>query len=364
MKAIGVRNGQAGAQLIEVEQPREIGDEQVLLKTLYTGICGTDRGIINGKLKFARPPYGSDFLILGHEGLAQVVEVGKSVKQLKRGDIVVPMVRRPGACLQCRVGRQDNCEDGDFVEAGIRGKDGFMREYFVDDERYLIKVYDESLGKLAVLTEPLKNVVKAFDVCRTVMRRSIAHCSDGSFDCRRVTVAGGGPIGVLFAMIFKSNGFDVQLFDRNDHLGRLTAISEKINVEFKVSDGSDLPPNFIEGVDVFVDTTGSPAVVGRGLEGLGHNGCMVLFGTSSGGSYQVTGDVITGLVEKNATIIGTVDGSKAHYVEALNYLSSWKGMFPGVLEDMITHEDAPEESISSLNTKIAGEIKRIIKWNG
>ncbi len=364
MKAMGIRSGQAGAQLIEVEQPKEIADDQVLLKTLYTGICGTDRGIISGQLKFARPPAGSDFLIMGHEGLAEVIDVGKSVKQFKRGDIVVPMVRRPGGCLQCRIGRQDNCEDGDFVEAGIRGKDGFMREYFVDDERYLINVYDKSLGKLAVLTEPLKNVVKSFDAYRTVMRRSIAHCSDGSFDCKRVTVAGGGPIGILFALIFRSNGFDVQMFDRNDHLGKLTDISEKMNIEFRISDGSGLPPNFIEGVDVFVDTTGSPSIVGRGLEGLSHNGCMVLFGTTSGGSYQLTGDVITSLVEKNATIIGTVDGSKAHYVEALNYLSSWKGMFPGVLEDMITQEDVPEESISSLNTKVTGEIKRIIRWSG
>lgn len=362
MRALGIRTGQAGAQLIDVAQPTEVGDEQVLLKTMYTGICGTDRGIISGQLKFARPPAGSDFLIMGHEGLAEVQEVGKSVKTFRRGDIVVPMVRRPGNCLQCKIGRQDNCEDGDFVEAGIRGKDGFMREYFIDEERYLVKVYDKSLGRLAVLTEPMKNVVKSFDVYRTVTRRSIAQCSDGSFDCRRVTVAGGGPIGILFAMIFRSYGFDVQLFDRNDHLGKLSAISEKLGIDFKISDGAGLPPNFIEGLDVFVDTTGSPSVIGRGLEGLGHNGCMLLFGTSSGGSYQLTGDIITSLVEKNATIIGTVDGSKAHYVEALNYLSSWKGMFPGVLEDIITQEDNPESSISALNTKVTGEIKRIIKW--
>jgi len=362
MKALGIGTGGTEARLIDTERPSDIAADRVLLKTLYTGICGTDRGIVSGLLKFSRPPAGSEFLIMGHEGLVQVQEAGRSVKTIKRGDIVVPMVRRPGNCLQCRIGRQDNCEDGDFVEAGIRGKDGFMREYFVDEEKFLVKVYDKSLGKLAVLTEPLKNVVKSFDVYRTVSRRSIAHCDDGSFDCRRVTVAGGGPIGILFAMIFRSYGFDVQLFDRNDHLGKLSLISEKLGVGFKISEGTGLPPNFIEGSDVFVDTTGNPSVIGRGLEGLGRNGCMILFGTSAGGSYQLTGDTIISLVEKNVTVMGTVDGSKSHYIEALNYLSSWKGMFPGVLEGMITQEAGPEDSVAALKTKAPGEIKRIISW--
>jgi aldose 1-dehydrogenase [NAD(P)+] len=362
VKALGIRQGEPGAKLIDVPQPSEIADNQVLLRTLYTGICGTDRGIISGQLKFARPPQGSDFLIMGHEGLAQVQEVGKKVRKVKPGDLVVPMVRRPGGCLQCRIGRQDNCEDGDFVEAGIRGKDGFMREYFIDEERFLVNVYDKSLGRLAVLTEPLKNVVKSFDAFRTVSRRSIAQCDDGSYDCRRVTVAGGGPIGLLFGMLFRSYGFDVQMFDRNDHLGKLSEISEKLGIDFMISDGSGLPPNFMENVNVFVDTTGSAAVVGRGLESLAHNGCMILFGTSTGGGYQLTGDAITSLVERNVTIMGTVDGSKSHYIEALNYLSAWSVMFPGVLEDIITQEAGPEDSIAALNTKVTGEIKRIIKW--
>jgi len=363
VKALGIRAGEIGARLIDAASPSDVGDNQVLLKTLYTGICGTDRGITSGQLKFARPQAGSDFLIMGHEGLAQVQKVGRMVKTIEEGEIVVPMVRRPGNCLQCRIGRQDNCDDGDFVEAGIRGKDGFMREYFLDEERFLVRVNGNSIGRLAVLTEPLKNVVKSFDVYRTVSRRSIAQCDDGSFDCRKVTVAGGGPIGILFAMIFKSYGFDVQLFDRNDHLGKLDGISKRLGIGFKISEGTGLPPDLMEGFDVFVDTTGSPSVIGKGLEGLAHNGRMILFGTSTGGSYPLTGDAIISLIEKNVTIMGTVDGSKSHYIEALTYLSSWKEMFPGALEDMITQEAAPQDSIAALNTKVPGEIKRVIKWS-
>ena len=75
-------------------------------------------------------------------------------------DLSVPMVRRPGSCRMCRLGRQDYCEDGKFVEAGIRGKNGFMRDEFTEDPCFLVRVENKSIQDLAVLTEPLKNVMK------------------------------------------------------------------------------------------------------------------------------------------------------------------------------------------------------------
>mgnify|MGYP001626450813 CR=1 FL=1 len=92
MKSIAVKVGQKGAFLTEAEPPEKPNGSQVLLKTLYTGVCGTDRGIINGFLNFARPESGKDVLILGHEGLAQVMDTGQTVESLKPGDIVVTMV--------------------------------------------------------------------------------------------------------------------------------------------------------------------------------------------------------------------------------------------------------------------------------
>ena len=68
-------------------------------------------------------------------------------------------------------------------------------------------------------------------------------------------------------------------------------------------------------------------------------------------------------VEKNETLIGTVDGAKQHYIEALNYLSMWKEIYGNSLELMITDEDVPENSINALNGDGKGEIKRIIRWS-
>ena len=362
MKAIAVRVGQKGAFLAEAEEPAEPTGNQVLLRSLYTGICGTDRGIINGLLSFARPEPGKDVLILGHEGLAQVVKVGEDVKSLKPGDMVVPMVRRPGKCPECTIGRQDNCQDGDFVEAGIRGKDGFMRERFIDEEKYLVKVRDKNLGKLAVLTEPLKNLVKAFEVYQTVSERHLKACPDGSYECKKVVVAGAGPIGILFTMLFSAHGFQVSLISRSDKGGVAYKISEAVGAEFVMADASKVPQEILSS-DVFVDTTGLPEVAARGIGALKHNGVGILFGTTSGGSFSVTGGFITEAVEKNITVIGTVDGAKQHYIEALNYLSMWKEMYGEALNLIITNEDKPEDSLEPLNGRGSGEIKRVIRWS-
>ncbi len=359
MKGIVVTPGKVGAVIKDIEEPGPLKPHQVLLKTLYTGICGTDRGIVTNMLGFVRPPPDAQELVLGHEGLAEVLEVGDEVSGLRPGDMVVPMVRRPGGCLQCSIGRQDNCEDGDFVEAGIRGLNGFMRERFADEEQYLIKVEDKSLGRLAVLTEPLKNVVKAYEVYTTLAKRFGVLCKDSTYGCKSVTVAGMGPIGMLFAMIFATNEFNVRAFDIHDTRGTAAGIAKQVGFEFFTVDGM---PEDIMKSDVFVDATGNPGVVGSALNGVKRNGFVILFGTSSGGEYKLTGELVTQLVEKNTTVFGSVDGAKEHYLEALNYISMWRDMFPHALDMLITDEDKPEGAITNLIKKPQGEIKRVIRW--
>jgi len=357
VRAISITVGRPGAALRDVPEPQRRRGE-VLLRTLYTGICGTDRGLVNNQLPFARPPPGSGDLIIGHEALARVEDADPGTR-LRKGSLVVPMVRRPGKCLNCLVGRQDNCSDGDFVEAGIRGLDGFMRDYFTDDPTYLVRVDDESLGMLAVLAEPLKNVVKAYDVYDLVSRRSIPNCRDGSRSCLTVTIAGAGPIGMLFAMLFSSIGMDVKMFSRHDLEGRLAELASRMGAEYFLREdrSKQLPQS-----DVFVETTGSPDVAMDGIRALRPNGVAILFGTAPGGSEPLTGQDVIDIVERNITIIGTVDGAKEHYIRALNYLSSWKDSYPGVLKSMITSVVKPEESLDVLARRPAGEIKTVIDW--
>src|SRR5436190_16632199 len=110
MRAIGVMPGKRAIGMVSQPPPEISSSTQVKIRTLEVGICGTDREICN--FDYGTPPFGSDFLVLGHEGLGEVIEVGPGAERFKVGDLVVPSVRRPchhDYCLSCRQGRQDFC---------------------------------------------------------------------------------------------------------------------------------------------------------------------------------------------------------------------------------------------------------------
>src|SRR5258708_11775979 len=130
MRAVAVFPAEKEVRILtDHPEPRLTADDQVKLRMLQVGVCGTDREIC--EFQYGQPPAGSPYLVLGHESLGEVVEVGARVSGLAAGDLVVPTVRRPCAnvnCASCRSGRQDFCFSGEFTERGINQVHGFMTE--------------------------------------------------------------------------------------------------------------------------------------------------------------------------------------------------------------------------------------------
>ena len=128
MRAIVVKPGlQDSIHMRDMSDP-EMQPDQVAVKVLRVGLCGTDTEINEGR--YGKPPDGDEFLILGHENFGVVEEVGKTVKGVKAGDFVVSTVRRPcGQCYNCLHGENDMCTSGLYKERGIMRLHGFMAEY-------------------------------------------------------------------------------------------------------------------------------------------------------------------------------------------------------------------------------------------
>ena len=108
MKAVAVFPESQQVKLIEQDVPQLAHPDQVMLRLLDVGICGTDKEICS--FEYGTPPPGNDHLVIGHESLAEIVQVGSAVERLRVGDLVVPSVRRPcprPGCLACRSGHQD-----------------------------------------------------------------------------------------------------------------------------------------------------------------------------------------------------------------------------------------------------------------
>ncbi|AWR96375.1 alcohol dehydrogenase catalytic domain-containing protein [Acidianus sulfidivorans JP7] len=362
MKAIVIKPHIKGMEVKDINLEEKLGPSQVRIRTLYTGVCGTDRGLVGNKLSFVRPPEGWNELILGHEAFGIIEEVGEGVTEFKKGDYVVPVVRRGcGVCLNCKIGRQDFCETGNFVEAGIRGKHGFMREEFVDDEIYLVRV-PESIKDVAVLTEPLSNVVKAIDEVMQVQRRMVWNCPDGAYDCRNAYVVGTGPIGTFFSILLRTYGFNVFMLNKREPSPAEDYVSKRINAQFidtsKKENVEKLPK-----ADIIVDTSGFPSAFLPLLSKINKNGILVLFGTQTGDKTSIDADLVTFMVENNIAIIGSVNANKMNFKESVNYLTMWKEKYGELLNRMITTVVPPEQANTILESKPKGEIKSIIKWS-
>jgi len=159
MKAITVEPMKPGsARYDDFPEPDE-REGSILVEAVAVGVCGTDVDIVSGNYGWAPP--GKTRLVLGHESLGRVIDPGPS-SSLKKGDLVVGIVRRPCPvpCPNCAVGEWDMCSSGQYTERGIKEIHGYMSERWRIEPEYAIKV-DPSMGILGVLLEPTTVITRS-----------------------------------------------------------------------------------------------------------------------------------------------------------------------------------------------------------
>src|SRR2546427_542707 len=212
MRAIAVIPKAKQVSLIDQPEPNISSPSDVKLRMIEAGVCGTDKEIC--AFEYGTPPADTEYLVIGHESLGEVVEVGPEVSRVKVGDLVVPMVRRPcphSHCMACTNGRQDFCFTGDFTERGIKQQHGFMAQYVVDEEKYMNPVPNE-LRDVAVLVEPLTIAEKALIQVWDVQQRLPWTPAAGRGKGHRAVVLGAGPVGLLGAMALQIRGFTTYVY--------------------------------------------------------------------------------------------------------------------------------------------------------
>src|SRR3954462_13348911 len=190
------------------ELPRPTIDEipngrGVAVRVLRVGVDGTDREINNAE--YGAPPPGYDFLVLGHEGFGQVVEVGPNVTEFQPGDYVVATVRRPGSSVYDLIGTSDMTTDHTYYERGINLRHVYLTEHYVDDAAFIVKVA-QGLKDVGVLLEPVTVVEKGITQAYEIQRRLRV------WHPKRAAVLGAGTIGLLATLVLRLRGIDVTVF--------------------------------------------------------------------------------------------------------------------------------------------------------
>jgi threonine dehydrogenase-like Zn-dependent dehydrogenase len=366
MKAIALVPGTDRVQLVDRPEPEIAAPDEVKVRVLQVGICGTDREEAAGGR--AEAPPGRTELVIGHEMLGQVVEVGSAVSGVRPGDYCVFSVRRGcGRCPACAIDRSDMCYTGGYAERGIKARDGYQAEYVVDSARYIVKVPAE-LAPVGVLTEPMSVAEKAIDEATQIQvsRLPGADGPAGWLRGKQVLVAGLGPVGLLAAFALRLRGAKVLGLDVVDRGSSRPALLQSIGGEYV--DGRRIAAHKLDDhfghIDMVLEATGVANLEFDLLSALGTNGVYVLTGIPGGDRpMSIDGaDLVRRLVLGNQVMVGSVNAGHRHFQMAVDDLRQARKAWGGAISQVITHRLPYTAFAEALSRHPPDEIKTVLEW--
>jgi 2-desacetyl-2-hydroxyethyl bacteriochlorophyllide A dehydrogenase len=237
----------------------EPGPGEVRIDVAYVGICGTDLHIKHGAMD-RRVDIPA---VIGHEMSGRIAAVGAGVDEWAIGEAVTVMpLDWCGACAACRAGNQHVCQNLVFV--GIDAP-GAMQQSWTVPARLLVRLPENLRLDHAALTEPA--AVAVHDVRRSGLQAG-----------EKALVVGGGPIGLLIALVAAAEGAEVVVSEPSAHR---RAIAERLAL--RTLDPFDL--GFDQAIDVWTEgagaqvafeVSGSEAGLAAATYGLGVRGRLVV----------------------------------------------------------------------------------------
>jgi threonine dehydrogenase-like Zn-dependent dehydrogenase len=355
--AIVARPGSDEPSFHHVSSPPSPGPDDVLCRTLELGVCGTDREILHS-LKPALPP-GEDFLALGHECLAEIIEAGSRVQQYRAGDLVVPAVRRPLGVQSFRV---DMLALGEFVERGIFHEHGFSCPTWLDRPEHLFRV-KPSIASVAVLAEPVAVAEKGINEALVIQQARL--------DARvwtdpppRVLVTGMGPIGFAAVLAARARSWPVTMAGRDAPDTFRAQLAQAFDANYRQL-ADEIPDAAFDGrYDLVLECTGSDQVMLSASRILAPRGVMVWLGSTrvpESKQHNVEQLMRDGII-RNHVHIGTVNSAPRDFVHALEHLEYWLERKPAELQKVITRRVSPREALWHYSHREPQGIKTIVEY--
>jgi threonine dehydrogenase-like Zn-dependent dehydrogenase len=360
MKALVLYPKKHLVELEDVEEPQIKTTKDLKIKVLEVGICGTDKELIRTG---GDPSWASDKMIIGHEMIGKVIEVGKNVTLFKPGDIVTVTIRRGcNHCPSCLQNRPDLCYTTDYLDRGIKGLDGFNAEYVVEEEKHVIKI-PNSILNCAILCEPGSSVEKGIEQMLCIQKIRLPDWEESkNFSHKKALIVGLGTLGLLACVFLKQRGF--QLFGAD-----IYPTSSKRCKILKELDGTYIDLNQTsfkelgQNMDLIIECVGIAKVNFDLLHALGPNGGCVMLGIPDRHATCSIegGQLMLQLVVKNQVILGVLNAGKQHWEQALKDLEEAQKKWPDLLSQLITHHLEIEE-FDFLSKREGEEIKSIFNW--
>ncbi len=263
MKALVKTQSKPGLWLEDISIPT-YGEDEVLIKTRKTSICGTDLHIYKWDAwaqKTVPVP-----MVVGHEFMGEIAAAGKKVTGLKEGDRVCGEGHLTcGHCPNCRMGKKHVCMNTKGL--GVN-RPGCFAEYFVIPAENVFLLPDSISDDVGAIFDPYGNAV------HTAL----------SFDLvgQDVLITGAGPIGIMAAAIAKKAGARyIVITDLNEYrlqLAKQMGATHPLNIQNASVPDLIKELNIEYGFTVGLEMSGHPNGLNTLLENVRHGGKIALLG--------------------------------------------------------------------------------------
>jgi L-iditol 2-dehydrogenase len=368
VKAI-VLYGPGRLELQEFPDP-QLNEGMAVVRTSVAGICGTDRHIYDGHLRFDHP------VILGHENVGIVEEVAGSFKTVENeplsvGDRVLwnAGFETCGECFYCkwlpsnygttlceksRAYGFENCEEYPYLLGG------WAEKVVILPGTAVYKVPDNLSDIHAVLVDPLAST--------SGIERAVFHCSwlgMGLGLGQTVVVQGSGTIGILAAVKAQLLGATrvIMIGGPKERLSMATEFGVDRTIDIEETKNPDDRVGIIRdltegvGADVVVDCAGVPLAVPEGLDMLRRGGIYVELGnfTDTG---TVTINPFKHLCHKEVVLIGQWAYGSTQFRKDIALLLKHRDAFP--FEKIVTHQFALHDYAEAIEAVSRQECVKVV----
>ena len=319
---------------IESVAPQPLTDDDVEIRTVVGGICGSD-------LHYYRDGGVGDFmlkepLVLGHEIAGVVERTGRRVTSVARGDRVVIDPSVPcGRCAQCRRGRRNVCTDVRFLGSAARmphSQGGFRNRLVVIGDQ-CVPLPEHLSFDNAVFAEPLSVATHAVGRAGPMLGRDLL-------------ITGAGPIGMLILLVaLRAGAATVTITDVCDAPLR---IARRIGARAAINVSTDAT---VPAADLAIEASGVAAGLDTCLASVRPGGRVVLVGLRSQGSVPVAGNRI---VTREIELVGSFRFTEDEFRAAVAMLSAGLEVSP-----LLTAQFSLAESVSAF--ELAGRREEALK---
>ncbi|QPG05728.1 L-threonine 3-dehydrogenase [Salinimonas marina] len=263
MKSLVKAKAEKGIWLQDTPKP-EVGHNDLLIKIRKTAICGTDMHIYNWD-EWSQNTIPVP-MVVGHEYVGEVVEMGQEVRGFEIGDRVSGEGHITcGHCRNCRAGRRHLCRNTTGV--GVN-RPGAFAEYLTIPAFNAFKIPDNISDELASIFDPFGNAV------HTAL----------SFDLvgEDVLITGAGPIGIMAAAVARHVGArHVVITDINPYrleLAKKMGATRTVDVSKESLNDVMKELKMSEGFDVGLEMSGVPVAFREMLDVMNHGGKVAMLG--------------------------------------------------------------------------------------